>query len=106
MVSGFGRTRGGARETFTTRFRGLWAVGMAGGRERRGRREIVAVTGVVEETLPRGLYRVVLENQRRVLAHASRIPARNYVRVLVGDRVCVELSPVDQSRGRITRRLA
>jgi translation initiation factor IF-1 len=78
---------------------------MAGGRERRGGREVVALMGVVEETLPHGMYRVALENHRSVLAHAARMPGRNYVRVLVGDRVRVELSPVDQSRGRITRRL-
>ena len=63
------------------------------------------MTGVVEETLPHGMYRVALENHQRALAHAARGPGRNYLRVLVGDRVRVELSPVDQSRGRITRRL-
>ena len=63
------------------------------------------MAGVVEETLPRGLYRVALENHRSVLAHAARMPGRNFVRVLVGDRVRVELSPVDQARGRIVRRL-
>ncbi len=77
----------------------------AGERGGRGRSEPVAVAGTVVEALPRGLYRVALEDQRRVIAHAARDPRRNFVRVLVGDRVRVELSPVDRSRGRITRRL-
>jgi len=78
---------------------------MAGDRAPRGGREPVASSGVVEETLPRGMYRVALDDHRRVLAHAARGSGRNFVRVLVGDRVRVELSPVDRSRGRITRRL-
>lgn len=65
----------------------------------------MALTGTVVEALPRGLYRVALEDRRRVIAHAARDPRRNFVRVLVGDRVTVELSPIDSSRGRITRRL-
>jgi translation initiation factor IF-1 len=75
---------------------------MAG--ERSGRPP-VAVEGVIVEALPRAMYRVVLDSQRRVLAHAGRGPGRNYVRVIVGDRVLLELSPVDRARGRITRKL-
>ncbi len=78
---------------------------MAGERRERGRSGAVALAGTVVDGLPRGLYRVALDTRRQVVAHAARDPRRNFVRVLVGDRVTVELSPVDQSRGRITRRL-
>jgi translation initiation factor IF-1 len=56
----------------------------------------------VLEALPYGLYRVGIESQRRVVAHAPGGPGRNFVRLLVGDRVRVELSPHDLTRGRIT----
>jgi len=64
----------------------------------------VAVEGVVVEALPRALYRVEIEGRRHVVAHLSRDPRRNFVRILVGDRVTVELAPVNRSRGRIVRR--
>lgn len=57
--------------------------------------------GTVVEQLPHGLYRVRLERDRHVTAHAPGGPGRNFVRVLVGDRVQVELSPRDLTRGRI-----
>jgi translation initiation factor IF-1 len=66
----------------------------------------VEVTGVVVEVLPRAMYRVELDDRRFVVAHAIRDARRNFVRVLVGDRVVVELSPVDRLRGRIARRLS
>jgi translation initiation factor IF-1 len=78
---------------------------MAGDRSAQGGRPPVAVEGVVVEALPHAMYRVVLDSRRRVLAHAGRGTGRNFVRVIVGDRVLVELSPVDRSRGRIARRL-
>jgi translation initiation factor IF-1 len=65
----------------------------------------VRVEGVVVEALPRAMYRVEIEGRHHVLAHAARDVRRNFVRVLVGDRVLVELSPIDRSRGRIARRL-
>lgn len=71
-----------------------------------GRQRGVEVTGVVVEVLPRAMYRVELDDRRPVLAHATRDARRNFVRVLVGDRVVVQLSPVDQCRGRIARRLS
>ena len=71
---------------------------MADGSERQ-------VTGVVMAQLPSGLYQVELEGARRVTAHASGSPERNFVRVLVGDRVAVELTPRDLTRGRIVRKL-
>ena len=60
------------------------------------------VEGTVLEALPHGLYRVGIERQRQVVAHAPGGPGRNFIRVLVGDRVRLELSPRDVTRGRIT----
>jgi translation initiation factor IF-1 len=59
------------------------------------------VDGTVMESLPHGLYRVAIERQRQVTAHASRGPGKNFIRVLVGDRVRLQLSPRDVTRGRI-----
>jgi translation initiation factor IF-1 len=59
------------------------------------------VVGTVTEALPSGLYRVVIDRQRQVTAHAPSGPERTFIRVLVGDRVRVELSPRDLTRGRI-----
>ena len=63
------------------------------------------MTGVVMAQLPSGLYQVELEGAQRITAHASGRPERNFVRVLVGDRVAVELTPRDLTRGRIVRKL-
>jgi translation initiation factor IF-1 len=59
------------------------------------------VTGVVIEQLPSALYRVRLDGGPQVTAHIADRIDRNFVRVLIGDRVRVELSPVDSGRGRI-----
>ena len=59
---------------------------------------------VVEER-PSAIYAVVLENQRRVLAHLASAAERNFVRLVPGDRVEVELAPRDPGRGRITRKI-
>jgi translation initiation factor IF-1 len=56
----------------------------------------------VIEALPHGLYRVGIERERQVVAHAPGGPGRNFIRVLIGDRVRLELSPRDGTRGRIT----
>jgi translation initiation factor IF-1 len=63
------------------------------------------VTGVVMAQLPSGLYQVELEGARRITAHAAGTPARNFVRLIVGDRVVVELMPRDLGRGRIVKKL-
>jgi translation initiation factor IF-1 len=63
------------------------------------------VEGTVTERLPHGLYRVAIEHQRPVTAHAPSGPGKNFVRVLVGDRVRLELSPRDLTRGRILEKL-
>jgi translation initiation factor IF-1 len=63
------------------------------------------VTGVVMAQLPSGLYQVEIESARRVTAHASGAPERNFVRLVVGDRVVLELMPRDPTRGRIVKKL-
>jgi translation initiation factor IF-1 len=62
-------------------------------------------TGIVREALPHALYRVELGSGQVVVAHAAGGRGRNFVRILVGDSVRVELSPLDVTRGRITKRL-
>jgi translation initiation factor IF-1 len=64
-----------------------------------------AVTGVVAETLPSAMYRVRLDGGGVVTAHIADRIDRNFVRILVGDRVRLELSPVDLGRGRIVEKL-
>jgi translation initiation factor IF-1 len=62
------------------------------------------VDGVVTETLPNTQFRVQLENGHILLAHISGKMRKNYIRITQGDRVTVELSPYDLTRGRITYR--
>jgi translation initiation factor IF-1 len=70
-----------------------------------GKKEAIEVEGVVKEALPNAVFRVELPNGHRVLAHASGKIRLHYIRILPGDRVLVELSPYDLTRGRITYRL-
>ncbi len=69
------------------------------------KKESIEVEGVVIESLPNATFRVELANGHMVLAHVSGRIRKNYVRILPQDRVLVELSPYDLSRGRITYRL-
>ncbi len=62
------------------------------------------VTGTIIETLPNAMFRVELENKHVVLAHVSGKMRKHFIRILPGDRVLVELSPYDLSRGRIIYR--
>ena len=66
--------------------------------------DVIEVEGTVTEALPYTQFRVELENGHHVLAHISGKMRMNYIRILPGDRVKVELSPYDLSRGRITYR--
>ena len=63
------------------------------------------LTGVVMETLPSALYKVRLDEGSLVLAHIADRMDRNFVRILVGDKVRLELSPTDVGRGRIVEKL-
>src|SRR3990167_4252148 len=66
--------------------------------------DAIEVEGTVVEPLPNAMFRVELENGHRVLAHVSGKMRMNFIRILPGDRVKVELSPYDLTRGRITYR--
>jgi translation initiation factor IF-1 len=66
--------------------------------------DAIEVTGVVREALPNAMFRVELDNRHRVLAHVSGKMRKNFIRILTGDRVLIELSPYDLTRGRITYR--
>jgi translation initiation factor IF-1 len=66
--------------------------------------EAIEVEGTVVEPLPNAMFRVELENGHLVLAHISGKMRMHYIRILPGDKVTVELSPYDLTRGRITYR--
>jgi translation initiation factor IF-1 len=66
--------------------------------------EVIEVEGVIMEPLPNAMFKVALDNGLEVLAHVSGRMRMNSIRILKGDRVLVELSPYDPSRGRITYR--
>jgi translation initiation factor IF-1 len=66
--------------------------------------EAIRVEGVVEEALPNAMFKVKLENEHEVLAHVSGKMRMHFIRILPGDKVQVELSPYDLTRGRITYR--
>ena len=70
------------------------------------KREIIAVTGTIVEPLPNAMFAVELDNGRRVLTHLADRLRLPLTRLLPGDKVRVELSPYDVSRGRIVERLA
>ena len=69
-----------------------------------GKQSAIKVDGVVTEVLPNVMFRVRLENGHEVLAHISGKMRMNYIRILAGDRVTVEISPYDLTKGRITYR--
>jgi translation initiation factor IF-1 len=66
--------------------------------------DVIEVEGTVIEPLPNAMFRVELENGHKVLAHISGKMRMHYIRILPGDRVQLELTPYDLSRGRITYR--
>jgi translation initiation factor IF-1 len=68
------------------------------------RDDVIEVEGVVTEALPNAMFHVELQNGHRILAHISGKLRTNYIKILPGDRVTVEMSPYDLSRGRITWR--
>ncbi|HEX7103487.1 MAG TPA: translation initiation factor IF-1 [Nitrolancea sp.] len=69
------------------------------------KKDVIEVEGKVTEPLPNAMFRVELDSGHEVLAHISGKLRLNFIRILPGDRVRVELSPYDLSRGRITYRL-
>lgn len=66
--------------------------------------ELLEFQGIVVEVLPNAMFRVRLDNEHEVLAHSSGRMRKNRIRVLAGDRVSVEMTPYDLSKGRITFR--
>lgn len=70
-----------------------------------GNKEIIKLEGSVVETLPSTTFKVRLDNGHEILAHISGRMRVNYIRLLPGDRVLIEMSPYDLTKGRITKRL-
>lgn len=66
--------------------------------------DAIEVTAVVRDTLPNAMFKLELENNHEVLAHVSGKMRKNFIRILPGDKVLVELSPYDVTRGRIIYR--
>ena len=69
-----------------------------------GKQDVIEIDGVVEDTLPNARFKVKLANGHEILAHVSGKIRMHYIRILPGDRVTVEISPYDLTRGRITFR--
>lgn len=65
---------------------------------------VIEIEGKVKETLPNAMFKVKLENGHEILAHVSGKIRMHYIRILPGDKVTVEMSPYDLSKGRITYR--
>ncbi|HOJ36715.1 MAG TPA: translation initiation factor IF-1 [Ignavibacteriales bacterium] len=68
------------------------------------KQDLIKVDGIVTETLPNAYFKVKLDNQHEVLAHISGKMRMHYIKILVGDRVALELSPYDLNKGRIIYR--
>lgn len=64
----------------------------------------IKIDGTIIETLPNAMFRVRLDNGHEIIAHVSGKMRMNYIKILVGDKVTVELSPYDLTKGRITYR--
>lgn len=72
--------------------------------QKASKKDKIEVEGVVVEPLPNAMFRVELENKHRILAHISGRMRKFFIKILPGDKVTVELSPYDLTRGRITYR--
>jgi translation initiation factor IF-1 len=111
-VSGFSRTTRVRLKADTTGATARLKAGTTGGDgtmvendAREEGRRVIAVEGVVREALPYAQYRVEIDGQRQIVAHAPGGAGRNFIRVLIGDRVRLELSPRDVTRGRIVQKI-
>jgi translation initiation factor IF-1 len=67
-------------------------------------KDVIRVEGLVRESLPNAMFRVELENGHKILAHVSGKMRMNFIRILPGDKVTLELSPYDLTKGRIVYR--
>ncbi len=68
-------------------------------------KDVIEIEGTILESMPNAMFRVKLENDHEILAHISGKIRKNFIRILPGDKVKVEMTPYDLSRGRITFRL-
>jgi translation initiation factor IF-1 len=68
-------------------------------------KDVIEMEGIIREALPSAMFKVELENGLEILAHVSGKIRKNFIKILPGDRVRVELSPYDLTRGRITFRM-
>jgi translation initiation factor IF-1 len=74
-------------------------------RHRMSKDDAIELEGTILETLPNTMFRVKLENGHVIIAHISGRMRKNYIRILTGDKVKVEMTPYDLSKGRITYRM-
>ena len=77
---------------------------LQGAGQRMAKEELLEFPGVVTELLPNATFRVKLENEHEIIAHTAGRMRKNRIRVLAGDKVLVEMTPYDLSKGRITYR--
>ena len=81
------------------------APGTIGCTGRMAKDDVIEFEGTVSETLPNTMFRVKLENGHEIIAHISGRMRKNYIRILTGDKVKVEMTPYDLTKGRITYRM-
>jgi translation initiation factor IF-1 len=74
-------------------------------RKHMAKDDVIEFEGTVAETLPNTMFRVRLENGHEIIAHISGRMRKNYIRILTGDKVKVEMTPYDLTKGRITYRM-
>ena len=84
--------------------RALTLVGTRRGIEAVAKEEAIRVTATVREALPNAVFRVELESGHKIIAHASGKMRMHFIRILPGDKVTLEISPYDLTKGRITYR--
>ncbi len=68
-------------------------------------KDVIELEGTIIESMPNAMFRVKLENEHEILAHISGKIRKNFIKILPGDKVKVEMTPYDLTRGRITFRL-
>ncbi len=75
-----------------------------GNEENKNKKEVIELEGTIVETLPNAMFRVELENGHIILAHISGRMRMHYIKILPGDKVTIEMTPYDLTKGRITYR--
>jgi translation initiation factor IF-1 len=104
-MSGLGRCESASIPLgFAPIFAGLGLAFSDQAGERMAKEELLEFPGVVTELLPNATFRVKLENEHEIIAHTAGRMRKNRIRVLAGDKVLVEMTPYDLSKGRITYR--